>query len=281
MSNLTAAIAAARTAKLQKIPEGFGGGKLRAGPGVFNGGLVSVGDEHWVVCRARVISDRFRLLDATVRQKLERQKDGSVPIAGAVAFLDPPKEGKLKRPKLPGDAYITRFQQIVWSAFRVAWILPGGTFCEESAKPIDRSGFDALVGRIRPTLVEPLRRRPKDSRAAEKEVLARISPVLTEAGFAPAPSRRYAGFWRAPLADGMWRRGDGRLPASFGLEVKLTEDPDCPLCQPVELLAHVDGVIHVRVGSETPKGAVKLADRAKALLEEHAPMKYLTLGVRS
>lgn len=209
---------------------------------------------------------------------LEREKDGSVPIAGAVALLDPPEEGKLK---LPGDPYIARFQQIVWSAFRVAWILPGGTFSQESAKPIDSSGFDALVRRIRPTLAEPLRRRPKGSRAAEKEVLARISPVLTEAGFVPAPSRRYAGFWRAPVADGLWRRGAGRLPASFGLEVKLAEDLDCPLCQPVELLANVDGVIHVRVGSETPKGAVDLADKAKALLEKHAPMRYLTLGVRS
>jgi len=113
----------------------------------------------------------------------------------------------------------------------------------------DRGSFADLTACIERKLWA-LRRasRPKNSRAAERLIFPLVEEALKgmDPGFARAASRRYAGFWRRPEADGIWRRGSG-MPASFALEVKLDEDSNNPLCQAVEVLGHVDAMVHVRV----------------------------------
>jgi hypothetical protein len=94
----------------------------------------------------------------------------------------------------------------------------------------------------------------------------------------PRSARRRAagGIWRKPKADAIWGR-DAGTPRRFGLEVKLDEDPYNPLCQAVELLGHVDAMVYVRVSRPKAKPLPPLAAKAKDLLEQHAPMKYLSV----
>lgn len=259
--------------RLLEVPNGFGPNPTkdyRAGQFTFDG-------QPWVVCTAPMISSSFRLLDAAVRQRLERG------VAHAVAVLSKPeKDGSGPEPTTD---YLRKYQQVAWSALGVAWVLDAGSHAGEFladpvAPRLERDGFDELVSAIEEELqkCKPIRR-PKDSRDAETIVGPAVDAALRKAGFQAVSSRRYAGFWRTPEADGLWRRPAG-TPASFALEVKFDEQDvtNNPLCQAVEPLGDVDAMVNVRLARPDAKAvAPPLAVEAKRLLAEGALVKYLSV----
>lgn len=274
---LQAAIELAREAvargALRDVPNGFGPHPTRD----YRAGHFTFEGEAWVVCTAPMISSSFQLLDAAVRQRLERKAMYAVAVLGA----RPERDGKGPEPTVE---YLRSYQQVAWSALGVAWVLDAGSqageFLANPAGPaLERGSFAALVDRIEKKLaglhISP---RPEASRAAEEIIRPRVEQALQEvdASFRPE-AKKYGGFWRRPEADGMWRRAAG-IPATFALEVKLNEDINNPLCQAVEPLGQVDAMVYVRLTRPNAKSAVPaLAVEAKTLLEASAPMKYLSV----
>lgn len=260
--------------EFRRIPDGFGAGAPHSD--TFRAALLPAPGGDWVVCRAPVIPSAFRLLDATVRQVLERRSTGA-PIAGAIAILEPRPAKEGKAPELDGN-YVRRYQQAVWSAFGVAWVLDEkpDLFPGDPVVPRPRhAAFDALANKVADKLARsPLPKIPKNSRDAEKQVRPIVQSALGS-DFKKVSSR-YRGFWRRPSADGIWEHPDG---CSIALEVKLHEDLTCPLTQAVEPLGRVDGVVYVRVGDAAlaKNPAAELAVEAKKVLERNAPVRFLTL----
>jgi hypothetical protein len=77
-------------------------------------------------------------------------------------------------------------------------------------------------------------------------------------------------FWRRAATDGSWRIEGGDSPRRIALEVKLAEDVDWPLCQPIEALAAHDAVLVVRL--VTPGVGKSLAGLAPAAKDAVARM---------
>jgi len=246
----TAIIAAAFAAKQNAVPVpgGFGIGMARSSH--FKGAEFTHVDTKWVVCTAPMLSPSFRLLDATVRHRLEKNAFGAVAILRA----RPRSDG---HGPSPSEAYLRRFQQIAWTALQVLWVLEehvelGRQFLADVNQPlVGASEFDELANEIDGELqqLSPWSPVPRNSNAAEHKVRDVVGRVLARHGYSRTTGR-YAGFWRQPIADGIWSRTVG-APVTFGMEVKLNEDQECPLCQAVELLGHVDAMIYVRVRSES------------------------------
>ena len=259
---------------LRTIPNSFGD----VPSAYYTAGDFTLDGESWVVCTARMYSSSFQLLDATVHERLKR----GARYAVALLQARPAEEGTGPEPT---ETYLRRYQQVAWSALGVAWVLAAGKhdgvfLADPSLTRVDGGTFAAIASKIQSRLdavvISP---RPVKSRDAEAAVLPHVDAVLREMGFTLAESRKYTGFWRRPQADGLWQRSTD-TKESFGLEVKLDEDPKVPLCQAVELLGHVDGMACVRVAARTAAWTGSHADHAKALLEDGAPMRYLTVGTR-
>jgi hypothetical protein len=256
---------------LVDVPKGFGS---RADKD-YKAGRFTL-DGEWVVCTAPMNSNSFQLLDATVRQRLERG------AKHAVALLAGRPEGHGPEPT---DEYLRRYQQVAWSALGVAWVLDAGSlagkFLADPAAPRpERRDFEDLVSAIDEELQRrrPIRR-PKNSPDAETVVLPAVDAALRSSGFEAEASRQYRGFWRSPLADGLWRRPTGS-PGSFALEVKFDEQDvtNNPLCQAVEPLGHVDAMVYVRLTRPDAKTVIPpLAEEAKRLLTDGALVKYLSV----
>ena len=253
--------------QFERIASGFG--ELRGDESNFERATLKTADGVWAVCRAPAVSSEFRLLDATVRQRLAEG------VVGGVAILSPPEP--LHGSPAP-EGYRRRYQEIAWNAFRVVWLDESAPAAFAADAPRPRGQFDAIVDAVAAQCSEGVAgARPTKSREAEVPVRDLVGAALSALGFTYTPSTAYRGFWRRPMADGVWRRGGTDAPLSIGLEVKLDEDQANPLCQAVEVLGEVDAMFYVTVPRHSPKhGAVHpLVAKAKELLQRHAPMRYL------
>lgn len=263
---------------LDHVPNGF---RSRPSEHYLGGRL----EEGWCVCTAPMLSSSFQLLDAAVRLRL----DLGLPHVVAVLKARPNKDGSGPEPT---PEYLRRYQGIAWSALGVAWVLDAGKhegqFDPDPGSALQRWDASSVFGKIDERL-GPLRGTPlpleaslprKASETAESLVFPKVDDAIRQVnprfgeGEIHAP---YGGFWRRPRADGIWRYQTGKQ-RSFGLEVKLDEDSNNPLCQAVELLGHVDAMVYVRVRRPTAKPIHPLAEKAKASLEQGAPMKYLEVA---
>jgi hypothetical protein len=272
IANVLAAVEQARKAlsRAVKIPNGFS-----KHPSAHYLGATFPGpdSETWTVTTAPMISDSFQVIDAAVNYKLENDANH------AVVLLQPRQKGSGPGPT---EDYLRRYQQVAWSAFRVAWILEAGaqqgTFLADAEAPrLPRGEFDGLAGEIDEALKRAkVTKAPKNSKEAEAIVTGILSPVLARHEYEER-RRSYGGFWRRPQTDGLWARA-GREPRTFALEVKLHEDRNNPITQAIEVLGAADAMVYVRMVPRNAKDeTLKRAQTAKDALQEHAPMRYLTL----
>jgi hypothetical protein len=231
-------------------------------------GTVEHGGQRWFVCRAPQDANCARLLEVAVTLR-DRHKLGA--DAPCLAILEPPS-GKTSKLAV-GNDYLHSYQAIMWNAFRVAFTLDvadrGFAPSHRTPSPKARGEFNRLIDLVDVALADDARKTdsersfwmtPADSREAEALVRLTMDRILRKEGYqrriddkSPAKSKRYAGFWRRPEADGVWTKPNANTDVRHvALECKLTEEPEAPLCQVVDHLAHAmsdgnGGAVYVRL----------------------------------
>jgi hypothetical protein len=245
--------------------------------GAYTATTVSVGGVTWAACRGQQDSNAARLLDATVAHRT------FVGAPHAVAILQPPA-GASKHDR-GTDEYLRAYQAAAWHGCGVLFLREGAPVAEPawqlSAPPVDHRRFlDALESDIRAALAAP-EAIPSDflhsSTDAECIVRPIVHRLLFKRGYNRAESQ-YPSFWRRAATDGSWRIEGGDSPRRIALDVKLAEDIDWPLSQPVEALAAHDAVLMVRI--VTPGVGKSLVGASPAAKEALASL-VATLPIRA
>ena len=240
-------------------------------------GTVEHGGETWAVCSGKQDSNAARLLDAAVAHRM------GVGARYGVAILRPPP-GTSKY-----DAGTLEFLRAYQAA---AWHGCGVLFVRETAIPTlprwqappppsaHRRFLEGLENDIRGSLASP-DVIPSDFLHSSSDAECIVRPIVHRLLYRRGYNRmdaHYASFWRRAMTDGSWWIDGGDSPRRIALEVKLAEDVDWPLCQPIEALAAHDAVLVVRI--VTPGVGKSLAGIAPAAKEAVSRMSR-TLPVRS
>ncbi len=236
--------------------------------GAYTATTVSIGGALWAACRGQQDSNAARLLDATVAHR------SFVGAKHAVAILDAP-QGASKHER-GTDEYLRAYQAAAWHGCGVLFLRQSAPATEPlwqlPPPPVDHRRFlDVLESDIRAALAAP-DAIPSDflhsSTDAECIVRPIVHRVLYKRGYNRAEAQ-YASLWRRAATDGTWRIEGGDMPRRIAVEVKLAEDIDWPLSQPVEALAAHDAVLIVRIVTPgVSKALVGASPAAKEALDE-------------
>ncbi len=268
---------------LGQHPRGIvAGWPTSASPGrAYSGAAFVFGGERWVVVRGPQKLDSARLLDATAAFQHAEGADH------AVTILDPDAKPNAKRAHAP-DLFRTRFQTASWHGLGIVWMesTGPGAWSWMPTKRHEAGDLKIITEAVQSELLTatPERANLKKSRDAEAVVRPVITKVLNDLGFKPEARSawRFPAFWRNSETDGLWRRTDGRLPATLALEVKVSEDAEAPLCQALDDLGQFDAVLYVRLLSPTTRtGMLKRKGMYEAMKRVAAklPVRYLELTV--
>jgi hypothetical protein len=245
--------------------------------GAYTATTVTVGGELWAACRGQQDSNAARLLDATVAHRL------FVGARHAVAILTAP-QGASKHDR-GTDEYLRAYQAAAWHGCGVLFLRESSPTLEPAWQlpppPSDHRRFlDAVEGDIRISLASP-DAIPSDFLHSSTDAECIVRPIVHRAlykrGYNRAESQ-YPSLWRRATTDGSWRIDGGDMPRRIALEVKLAEDIDWPLSQPIEALAAHDAVIQVRI--VTP-GVGKALVGASPAAKEALKALVAALPVRS
>ena len=245
--------------------------------GPYAATTVTVGGVMWAACRGQQDSNAARLLDATVAHR------SFVGARHAVAVLRAP-QGSSKYDSGTDD-YLRAYQAAAWHGCGVLFLRETATAVDPvwqpPPPPVDHRRFlDVIESDIRIALAAP-DAIPADflhsSTDAECVVRPIVHQVLYKRGYNRAESQ-YTSFWRRSATDGTWRIEGSDAPRRLALEVKLAEDVDWPLSQPVEALAAHDAVLVVRL--VTPGVSKSLAGASPAARDAMASL-VAALPVRS
>jgi hypothetical protein len=245
--------------------------------GSYTAATVTIGGETWAACRGKQDSNAARLLDAAVAHRL------FVGARHAVAVLDAP-HGASKHDQ-GSEEYLRAYQAAAWHGCGVLFLRETSPVVEPRWRvpppPADHRRFlDLLESDIRAALAAP-DAIPADfvHSASDAECIVRplVHRLLYKRGYDRAEAQ-YASFWRRAVTDGSFSIAGGDSPRRIALEVKLAEDVDWPLCQPIEALGAHDAVLVVRL--VTPGVGKSLAGLSSAAREAMARV-VATLPVRS
>ena len=261
LAALLTKIEAALTASTTRVAGVFPRKRATLPVGAYTAATVSAFGALWAACRGQQDSNAARLLDAAVAHR------SFVGARYAVAILNAP-QGASKHDR-GTDEYLRAYQAAAWHGCGVLF-LRGGSPATESGwqlppPPSDHRRFlDALENDIRAALVAP-DAIPSDflhsSTDAECIVRPIVHRVLYKRGYNRAESQ-YPSLWRRAATDGSWRIDGGDMPHRIALEVKLAEDIDWPLSQPIEALAAHDAVLQVRIVTPGVSKSLALASPA-------------------
>lgn len=246
----------------------------------YVGAAFNLGGERWVVVRGPQKPDSARLLDATAA--FRHAQDAT----HGLAILDPESKPNAKRSHAAA-LFRTRFQTAAWHALGIVWVEAAGPGAWNwlPTKLHEAGDLDAVTKAVLSelgTAATPEWANLKKSRDAEAEVRPVITKVLNGLGFKPEgrSAWRFPAFWRNSETDGLWRRTDGRLPATLALEVKVNEDAEAPLCQAFDDLGRFDAVLYVRLLSDATRiGLQKRKGMHEAMkrVETTLPVRYINL----
>lgn len=245
--------------------------------GAYTAATVSAFGALWAACRGLQDSNAARLLDAAVAHR------SFVGARYAVAILNAP-QGASKHDR-GADEYLRAYQAAAWHGCGVLFLRGGAPATEPvwqlPPPPNDHRRFlDALESDIRAALVAP-DAIPSDFLHSSTDAECVVRPIVHRAlykrGYNRAESQ-YPSLWRRAATDGSWRIEGGDSPHRIALEVKLAEDIDWPLSQPIEALAAHDAVLQVRI--VTPGVGKSLVGASPAAREALAAL-VATLPIRS
>ena len=244
--------------------------------GGYTATTVTIGGVTWAACRGQQDSNAARLLDAAVAHR------SFVSARHAVAILQAPPGSKHD----PGaDEYLRAYQVAAWHGCGVLFLREGTPASaprwQLPAPPPDHRRFlDVVESDIRAALTVP-DAIPADFLHSSGDAECVVRPVVHRALYKRGYDRiesHYPSFWRRAVTDGSWKIDGGDMPRRIALEVKLAEDVDWPLCQPIEALAAHDAVLVVRM--VTPGVSKSLAGVSPAAKDAMAAMSAV-LPVRS
>jgi hypothetical protein len=238
---------------------------------------VDFGGETWAVCSGKQDSNAARLLDAAVAHRM------GVGARYGVAILRPPSGTSKFDAGTP--EFLRAYQAAAWHGCGVLFLLettnPPSPRWQTPPPPADHRRFlEGLENDIRGALATP-DVIPSDFLHSSSDAECVVRPIMHRLLYRRGYNRtdaHYASFWRRTMTDGSWRIDGGDAPRRIALEVKLAEDVDWPLCQPIEALAAHDAVLVVRI--VTPGVGKSLAGIAPAAKEAVSRMTG-TLPVRS
>ena len=226
------------------------------------------GGDTWAACSGKQDSNAARLLDAAVAHRM------SVGARYAVAILHPPPGNSKHDPGKP--EFLRAYQAAAWHGCGVLFVretpLALPPRWQMPPPPADHRAFlDALECDIREALAAK-DAIPTDFLYSSSDAECIVRPIVHRLLFKRGYNRteaHYGSFWRRGATDGSWRIESGDSPRRIALEVKLAEDVDWPLCQPIEALAAHDAVIVVRVVTPgVSKSLAGVSARAKEALAQ-------------
>jgi hypothetical protein len=288
-ANPTPSCAACLTALLSKIDNALAASTTRVAGvfprkratlpvGAYTATTVTFGGEAWAACRGLQDSNAARLLDATVAHRM------FVGARHAVAILQAP-QGASKYDR-GTDEYLRAYQAAAWHGCGVLFLRDGSSTLEPRwslpAPPADHRRFlDALESDIRAALAAP-DAIPSDFLHSSTDAECIVRPIVHRLLFKRGYNRteaQYPSLWRRAVTDGSWKIDGGDSPRRIALEVKLAEDVDWPLSQPIEALGAHDAVLAVRIVTpgvgKSLLGASQTAKEAFARVVETLPVRSI------
>lgn len=271
----------AAEAAIETSPRGIvAGWPISRSPGqAYTGAVFDFAGERWVVVRGPQKPDSARLLDATAAFQ------HAAGAARGLAILDPDAKPNAKRSHAP-DLFRMRFQSAAWHGLGIVWAEAAGpgAWSWTAGEQHERGDLKIIAEAVQSELVTTASACTllKKSREAEAVVRPVITQVLAGLGFNPESRSawRFPAFWRNSETDGLWRRTDGRFPATLALEVKVNEDSEAPLCQAFDDLGRFDAVLYVRLLSETTRTGMQKREgmhEAMKRVETTLPVRYINL----
>jgi hypothetical protein len=233
-------------------------------PGPYTVATLAAFGEPWAACRGKQDSNAARLLDAAVAHRM------SVGARHAVAILQAP-QGASKH-DAGSEAFFRAYQAAAWHGCGILFLRETTPVVEPRwhvpSPPRDHRRFlETVEADIRAALAAP-DAIPQDFLHSSSDAECIVRPIVHRILFKRGYDRgeaQYSSFWRRAVTDGSWRIDGGDAPHRIALEVKLAEDVDWPLCQPIEALAAHDAVLQVRL--VTPGVSKSLAGLAPSARE--------------
>jgi hypothetical protein len=165
-----------------------------------------------------------------------------------------------------------RWQGLMWEVYEVAFldVREGkvGQFCPSSnwqkgdpppeLDDIER-GLERLLLEARKKSVIPVGKNSRETECALKEIL---SPELEKYGYKPIPERpSIQAFWWTHRLDLLCTKSDG---STLAVEVKVNEDWEHPINEPLACLLEHNGVLNIRI----PLGRDKLGPKIRGRVTE-------------
>lgn len=261
LASLLTKIEAALTASTTRVAGVFPRKRATLPVGAYAAATVSAFGALWAACRGQQDSNAARLLDAAVAHR------SFVGARYAVAILNAP-QGASKHDR-GTDEYLRAYQAAAWHGCGVLFLRGGSPTTDAGWQlpppPSDHRRFlDAVESDIRAALVAP-DAIPSDFLHSSTDAECIVRPIVHRAlykrGYNRAESQ-YPSLWRRAATDGSWRIDGGDMPHRIALEVKLAEDIDWPLSQPIEALAAHDAVLQVRIVTPGVSKSLALASPA-------------------
>jgi hypothetical protein len=277
LSKIDVALAASTT----RVAGAFPRKRATLPVGAYTAATVSVGGVLWAACRGQQDSNAARLLDAAVAHR------SFVGAPHAVAILTPPQGSS--RYDRGAEEYLRAYQSAAWHGCGVLFLRDGAAELEPRWQlpppPNDHRRFlDVVESDIRAALAAP-DAIPSDFLHSSTDAECIVRPIVHRALYKRGYNRveaQYPSLWRRAVTDGSWRIDGGDMPRRIALEVKLAEDIDWPVSQPIEALAAHDAVLQVRIVtpgvSKSLAGASQAAKEALAALVAALPVRSIELN---
>ncbi len=188
----------------------------------------------------------------------------------------------------PGKAMRGRWQGLMWSVYQVAFldVVEGvvGEFCPAKDWAIGDppANLDQIAQDARHALCVARRQRSipvgTDSTATEDEVGDVLAPVFDKCGYKALKKKSLPAFWWGPGHQLDLVYGDETEQSRIAIEVKVTEDWDHPICEPLgDLMGH-NAVLNIRVPpdqDELDKETRELVTKAESMLEATGRARFI------
>lgn len=271
-------VTAFRPGEWRAVFDGFGEGRGR--PELLEDECPACGEKLFLI-RRHLDSVGFNLPDAAVYQGLR--------VGAPCMALGMVEPGVTTMSRRPSADVRRRWQGMLWDCFNVAFVDVEGGHAGEFA-PEEEWGFGdklselpAIAGSLRTALQDARRAgdigRTDDSRATEAALEHVLAPVFARHGFRFIARDRsipiIRAFWWGHYPDLLFEAPDRR---SLAVEVKVTEDWEHPLGEPLACLLAHNAVVNVRVSIQAdpvPPSVRSLVGRAEDALRASGRAEFI------